>query len=56
MEPVLFQGPQRSASEFFYFAKRGIPDKIKKIPYIEEFEDTINEKKVCNMIPENRMP
>lgn len=45
MSPIDFTGTQRSASEFFYFAKRGIPNKIKKIHQFEDL-DSINDKKV----------
>lgn len=46
MDPVEFTGTQRSASEFFYFAERGIPGKVKKATYIEDVDSTLNAKKV----------
>lgn len=46
MKPKLFEGPQRSASEFFYFGKRGIPNKSTKIRYFENFWDNVNDPKV----------
>ncbi|OCB86332.1 hypothetical protein A7U60_g6646 [Sanghuangporus baumii] len=47
MKSVEFDGPQRSASEFYYFAQRGIPGKFKKIHQFEEM-DQINDKKILN--------
>ncbi|THH12077.1 hypothetical protein EW145_g241 [Phellinidium pouzarii] len=47
MPPVEFEGSERTASAFFYFAKRGIPSKIQKIHQFEDFEREINDKNVC---------
>ena len=43
MKPVEFNGPERSASAFFYFASRAVPSKIKKIHQFEEIEKVIKE-------------
>ncbi|EJC99936.1 uncharacterized protein FOMMEDRAFT_112230 [Fomitiporia mediterranea MF3/22] len=62
MKPIEFDGPQRSASEFYYFAQRGIPNKIKKVHYIEDLEGQINDKKIMKrhrallMKKTNKMP
>jgi len=42
--PVLFQHPDRTASAFFYFAKRRVPHKNKKLYHLEEIEPWINDK------------
>ena len=43
MKPVEFNGPERTASAFFYFASRAVPNKIKKIHHFEEIERTIQQ-------------
>jgi protein disulfide-isomerase A6 len=45
MKPVEFNGPERSASAFFYFATRAVPNKIKKIHQFDDIEKTM--KQVC---------
>ncbi len=42
-----FDGPDRTASAFFYFAQRNIPHWIKKIGQYEDIERTLNAEKVC---------
>lgn len=36
MEPKVYNGTQPSASEVYYFAQYGVPDRIKKIHYFED--------------------
>ncbi|KAI5123197.1 hypothetical protein M0805_003964 [Coniferiporia weirii] len=61
MAPVEFDG-ERSASAFFYFAKRGIPNKIKKIRQFEDFDNDANDKSIVKkprailMNKTNKMP
>ena len=62
MKPIEFQGPERTSSAFYYFAKNGIPKVSKKIRYIEDWEGDTNSKDVVNMpraivmVKNNKMP
>jgi len=57
-----FEGPDRTASAFFYFAQRNIPHWIKKIAQYEEIEPTLNAEKIVKkprallMNKTNKMP
>jgi protein disulfide-isomerase A6 len=42
--PILFEHPDRTASAFFYFAKRRVPHKNKKLYHLEEIEPWVNDK------------
>lgn len=42
-KPILFDGPNRSASAFYYWALRNIPHKVKKIYHLEDLPAWIEE-------------
>ncbi|TBU45416.1 hypothetical protein BD309DRAFT_956311 [Dichomitus squalens] len=44
-KPVLFDGPNRSASAFYYWALRNIPHKVKKVYHLEDLPAWIEENK-----------
>ena len=43
MKPIEFNGPERSASAFFYFASRSVPVKVKKVHHFEDIEKWVKE-------------
>ena len=50
MEPMLFDGGQRTATAFYYFAERNIPGHSKKIYYIEDIEPWAKEVRlICTL-------
>ncbi|KAI0317228.1 hypothetical protein OF83DRAFT_1190790 [Amylostereum chailletii] len=48
MKPVLFDGPQRTASAFYYWAIRRIPHKNKKLYHVEDVEPWVNAVRLGN--------
>ena len=45
-KPLDFDGPQRSASAFYYWASRNIPHNVKKIYHLEDLPAWIEEVRV----------
>ncbi|KAH8110774.1 hypothetical protein DFH11DRAFT_1466411, partial [Phellopilus nigrolimitatus] len=62
MAPIEFNGPERTASAFFYWAKGGIPKLIKKIGVSVDLNAIVNDDKVISkprallMNKSNKMP
>ncbi|KLO09566.1 hypothetical protein SCHPADRAFT_907668 [Schizopora paradoxa] len=62
LPPKDFEGPDRTASAFFYFAQRNIPHWSKKIHQFEDIEGNVNAEKIINrprallMNKSNKMP
>lgn len=47
MKPILFDGAQRTASSFYYFAERNIPGNNKKLYYQPDFESWAKEVRIA---------